>query len=175
MATTYEIIASVTVGSGGAADMEFTSIPATYTDLLVKVSARTDRALENDEVSVRLNANTSSVYTYISINGNGTSVGNNTETNTTRFRNVNDIPAATATSNTFGNTEIYIPNYTNTSFNKSLSFDSTGENNATLSLIGMGAGLFGSTSAVTSITLFPRVGPNFVEHSTAYLYGISNA
>jgi hypothetical protein len=35
MATTYEIIASVTVGSGGAADIEFTSIPATYTDLVV--------------------------------------------------------------------------------------------------------------------------------------------
>jgi hypothetical protein len=34
MATTYEIIASVTVGSGGAANIEFTSIPATYTDLV---------------------------------------------------------------------------------------------------------------------------------------------
>jgi hypothetical protein len=36
MATTYEIIASVTVGSGGAANIEFTSIPATYTDLVLK-------------------------------------------------------------------------------------------------------------------------------------------
>jgi hypothetical protein len=35
MATTYEIISSVTVGSGGAADIEFTSIPATYTDLVI--------------------------------------------------------------------------------------------------------------------------------------------
>jgi hypothetical protein len=44
MATTYEIIASVTVGSGGAANIEFTSIPATYTDLVVLFSARTDRS-----------------------------------------------------------------------------------------------------------------------------------
>jgi hypothetical protein len=34
MATTYEAIATVEVGSGGAADIEFTSIPQTYTDLL---------------------------------------------------------------------------------------------------------------------------------------------
>jgi hypothetical protein len=40
MATTYEAIATVEVGSGGAADIEFTSIPGTYTDLVVKVSAR---------------------------------------------------------------------------------------------------------------------------------------
>ena len=172
---TYKLISSVTVGSGGAANIDFTSIPQTYTDLLIKVSARTNRALENDEISVRLNANTSSIYTYRSINGNGTSTGSNTETNTTRFRNLNDISAANATSNTFGNTEIYIPNYANTSSNKSVSFNSTGENNATLSLVGMGAGLFGSTSAITSIELFPRIGPNFVQYSTAYLYGISNA
>jgi hypothetical protein len=36
MATTYEAIATVEVGSGGAANIEFTSIPATYTDLVIK-------------------------------------------------------------------------------------------------------------------------------------------
>jgi len=40
MATTYTLISSVTVGSGGAATMTFSSIPQTYTDLLVRVSAR---------------------------------------------------------------------------------------------------------------------------------------
>jgi len=44
MATTYEAIATVTVGSGGAATFGFTSIPATYTDLLVVASLRSDRA-----------------------------------------------------------------------------------------------------------------------------------
>jgi hypothetical protein len=43
MATTYEAIETVEVGSGGAADIEFTSIPGTYTDLVVKVSARNAR------------------------------------------------------------------------------------------------------------------------------------
>jgi hypothetical protein len=44
MATTYEIISSVTVGSGGAANIEFTSIPATYTDLYVLASIRSNRS-----------------------------------------------------------------------------------------------------------------------------------
>jgi hypothetical protein len=38
MANTYEAIATVEVGSGGAADIEFTSIPGTYTDLAIKRS-----------------------------------------------------------------------------------------------------------------------------------------
>jgi hypothetical protein len=173
MATTYTLISSNTVGSGGAATITFSSIPQTYTDLVVKASVRTDRALENDEISVRLNGNTSSIYSYRSLAGNGSSASNSTETNTTRFRNLNNIPGATATSNTFGNTEFYIPNYASASF-KSISFNSSGENNATSSYIDMAAGLFGSTSAVTSIEMFPRIGPNFVQYSTFYLYGISN-
>jgi hypothetical protein len=40
MANTYTLISSVTVGSGGAANIEFTSIPQTYTDLLYKISGR---------------------------------------------------------------------------------------------------------------------------------------
>ena len=37
---TYTLISSVTVGAGGASSIDFTSIPSTYTDLLVKISAR---------------------------------------------------------------------------------------------------------------------------------------
>jgi hypothetical protein len=167
-------ISTVTVGAGGVSTVTFSNIPQSYTDLVVKASARTDRALENDEISVRINGDTSAIYSYRSLTGNGSSASSPTETNTTRFRNLNDITGANATSSTFGNTEFYIPNYASASF-KSISFDSTGENNATLSLISASAGLFGSTSAVTSIVMFPRVGPNFVQHSTFTLYGIKNA
>jgi hypothetical protein len=40
MANTYEIISSVTVGAGGAAYIEFTNIPQTYTDLNLVFSGR---------------------------------------------------------------------------------------------------------------------------------------
>ena len=42
MATTYKAISTVTVGSGGAASITFSSIPATYTDLVLKISGRHD-------------------------------------------------------------------------------------------------------------------------------------
>ena len=44
MANTYVKIATVTVGSGGAANMTFSSIVGTYTDLAIKISARSDKA-----------------------------------------------------------------------------------------------------------------------------------
>jgi hypothetical protein len=49
MANTFELIASSTVGSGGAANIDFTSIPATYTDLCLKfICATTRSALAED-------------------------------------------------------------------------------------------------------------------------------
>ncbi len=133
MPANYVLLEKVVVGAAGATSVTFNNIPQTgYTDLVVKASARTNRALENDEISVRINGSTSAIYSYRSLTGSGSSASSTTETNTTRFRNLNNTPGANATSNTFGNTEFYIPNYASASF-KSISFDSTGENNATTS------------------------------------------
>ena len=55
MATTYKAIATVTVGSGGAANIEFTSIPATYTDLVIHLSGRTTRNDTADDIGIELN------------------------------------------------------------------------------------------------------------------------
>jgi hypothetical protein len=55
MANTYEAIATVEVGSGGAANIEFTSIPATYTDLKVVCSLRGTYAGITDDVNVYFN------------------------------------------------------------------------------------------------------------------------
>ena len=46
----YESIQTVTVGLGGAANVEFTSIPATYTHLQIRGISKTDRADDNDNV-----------------------------------------------------------------------------------------------------------------------------
>jgi hypothetical protein len=39
----------------------------------------------------------------------------------------------------------------------------------------MSAALWAQTSAITSISLSLQAASNFVQHSTAYLYGVSNA
>ena len=56
MPVTYKPIATVTVGAGGAASIDFTSIPGTYTDLLVLISARSTRSTDyRDELFIRFN------------------------------------------------------------------------------------------------------------------------
>jgi len=168
MATTYTLISSVTVGSGGAASMAFTSIPSTYTDLLVKVSARSTFAI-NPQAALYVSTNVSSPSSR-RLEGNGSSAASYTEASSINASG--STPASTSTANTFGNVEIYFPNYAG-STNKSLSMDGVGENNTTAAYATLTAGLFSSTTAIDTVTL--TTDGNFVQYSTAYLYGISNA
>jgi len=172
MANTYKLISSVTVGSGGAASIDFTSIPQTYTDLVIKVSYRSTATpgVAVDNLNAQFNGNTAVVYSEKGVGGNGSAAYSQQYT-----RNLVGVGlgnSANSTANTFGNTDIYIPNYTSSNY-KSSSADGVTENNATASWVEMDAGLFSNTSAITSIKL--TCGGNFVQYSTAYLYGISNA
>jgi hypothetical protein len=65
---TYTLINSVTVGSGGAASMEFTSIPSTYTDLVVKISGRSDNTGSFANY-LRFNSDSGNNYTWINLYG----------------------------------------------------------------------------------------------------------
>jgi hypothetical protein len=164
---TYTLISSVTVGSGGAANIEFTSIPATYTDLLVNYSARIDQTGVNRQVDISFNSSTSS-FTGIYLQGSGSAVFTGS-----LARYAGNATGTSATASTFCNNLIYVPNYTSSN-NKSFSIDFVTENNATAADAGLIAGLWSNSAAITSVTLTPA-GGNFVQYSTAYLYGISNA
>ncbi len=172
MPATFTLISSVTVGSGGAANIDFTSIPQTYTDLLLKVSARSTAApgVAVDNLNAQFNGNTAVVYSEKGLGGNGSAAYS--QQYTRNLVGVGLLNSSNSTANTFGNSEIYIPNYAGSN-NKSSSADGVTENNATASWVEMDAGLFSNTSAITSIKL--SCGGNFVQYSTAYLYGISNA
>ena len=170
MATTYVKIATVTVGSGGSAAMDFTSIPSTYTDLLVKISARTATASVNDNVSIRPNGNTTN-RTARRLYGTGASALSDSLTDIV----VGNIAGANATANTFGNAEFYLPNYAG-STNKSFSTDGANESNTGSGVyMSMVAGLWSSSAAITSLNLYTESGSNFVQYSTATLYGISKS
>jgi hypothetical protein len=170
MATTFTKIASVTVGSGGAATIEFTSIPSTYTDLVVKGSTRGDSTAAAF-TSIRLLPNGSSSNGSTRwIRGNGSAASSDLDS-TAIYSGESDT--ATATSNTFANIEWYIPNYAG-STNKSFSIDSVQENNATQAFAHLVAGLWSDSSAISSITLDLSAG-SFVQYSTATLYGVSKS
>jgi len=168
MALTYTAIASVTVGSGGAANMEFTSIPATYTDLVLFISPRINAA--QNEIFMRFNGS-STGYSTRTVFGNGSSAGSGTG-GTDQVEGI-VVNRSDYTASTFGNTFIYIPNYAG-SANKSVSIDSVMENNAAAALSDLAAALWSNSAAITQITLTPYSGNSFVQYSTATLYGIKN-
>lgn len=170
MANTFELIASSTVGSGGAASIDFTSIPSTYTDLCLKLFARTNRALEVDGIAIRFNNDlTTGNYTGKRLYGTGAAAASDSSASAMPF-----MTAANATASTFGSAEIYVPNYLS-SVAKSASIDGAGETNATTTYMGLGAFLWSGTSAINRLTIYPEVGTLIVQYSTAYLYGVKNA
>jgi hypothetical protein len=180
MANTYQALATVTVGSGGSSTIEFTSIPQTYTDLVLRLSARTDEAGQGRSyVRHRYNSSSAASYGYLWLFGyDGNTVVGNGDTALTAGHII-IVPAVDATANTFGNTELYIPNYTSTSkFKVHSSFHVAENNSSSIYMVGQSASLWSVTDAITSITLYAvNVGSSnkFVQHTTATLYGIKNS
>jgi hypothetical protein len=174
MANTYiQIGSTVTVGASPQASIEFTSIPATYTDLFVVLSGRGNNAAVNVSLQMQFNNDTASNYNYKAIQGAGSGSPNSFgSTGTNIF--CSSMPSANSTSSTFGNVGIYIPNYAG-STQKSVSIDSVGENNATEAYANIVAGLWTGTAAITSIKFTLYSSNSFVQYSTASLYGIKNS
>jgi hypothetical protein len=168
MANTFVKIQTVTVGSGGAASIDFTSIPQTYTDLKIVVSARSTYSALVDTLFVKPNG--------LTTNGSSRWVigdGSTASSSSAAFNYVREINGNTATASTFASVEIYAPNYTSSNY-KSFSSEGVSETNATSGVrLGLTAGLWSSTAAITSITLTATSG-DFVQYSTATLYGIKN-
>ena len=169
---TYVAIAK-TVLTGSQANVEFTGITGTYTDLVLTVSSRSDRAVNVETLSLQLNGDTSTNYSLTDVYSYGSTVYSTRTTSATKIYDLFTV-AANGTSNTFGSFEIYLPNYAG-STNKPVSVtladiynDTTTMGNNAL------AGLWRNTAAITSIKLFPVSG-NFVSGSRFDLYGIKNS
>jgi len=171
MPNTFTLIASSTVGAGGATNIDFTSIPSTYTDLVLKLSTRQSGNADGNQIGIRFNSSTSG-YSRRVLLGDGASVQSYSGSSET-FTRVAFAESSTYTSNTFNSFDIYIPNYASSN-NKSFLSDAVTENNATTSYSSLNAGLWSNTAAITSITIseYSGSGTNFVQYSTAYLYGI---
>ena len=168
MANTFTLIASYTA-AGSVSSIDFTSIPSTYTDLAIYLSARQSRSEVVSNTRIEFNGSSSNLSCrYIQGTGSAAVSGSNASYLFAAS------PANTATANTFGNSFIYIPNYAG-STNKSVSWDAVTETNASNAEAYLVAGLWSNTDAITSIELSSLSGDNFMEHSTAYLYGVSNA
>jgi hypothetical protein len=173
MPATYTLISS-NVLTSSAASVTFSAIPATYTDLVLRISSRSD--LADGAVNVYTTFNSiNSGYSSTFIRGDGSSASSGRESARTRWEQLNWTIGTNFGSNIFASFEIYIPSYLS-STNKPIGvFGVLEDNTATVSRgVQASAGLLSNTATVSSITMQPYSG-NFVSGSSFYLYGISNA
>jgi hypothetical protein len=160
MAATYEPIATTTLGSNQAT-ITFTSIPGTFTDLII---AGFGLSGADAGVSVNFNGDTGSNYSYTFVYGDGSSAVSG--------RGSNQTFASGGRLGTNGATSLFhIMNYSNTTTNKTMI--SRGDNASAITIAVVS--LWRSTSAITSITLTAGGGNNFNTNSTFTLYGIAAA
>jgi hypothetical protein len=172
-----QAIYSQTITNSTTNAMSFNNIPQIYSDLIVKVSARSLASAATNTIFLAFqdggtNTNYSETYIY----GTGASTGTarvgtgGVDYGTGIFA----LPAGTTTASTFGSGDIYIPNYSNHTKHSYL-FDFVSESNATTSGIFQesGAGLFHLMTPITGVAFYLQGGNFFAPNSTFTLYGMS--
>ncbi len=167
MTATYEKIATTTA-SGSSDSVSFTSISASYTDLII--IANWGVSLAGDGIVMRFNSDTGTNYSDTELYGTGSTAASQRRSNASFI----DITRATGGdgTNKYSNGIINVQNYSNTTTYKTALIRS---NLATGTYAGVDAiaGLWRSTSAITSITILTlSSGSNLLSGSTFTLYGI---
>lgn len=168
MTIAMQPIYTQTVGAGGAGSVTFNNIPQTFTDLMVVASTRSTFTSGFDSLGMYFNGSQSNISN-TSVTGNGSSAASARST----YRAIGPNNSAFTTANTFTNFEIYIPNYTGSTF-KQMTVQGVAENNATTVGLTLVANLWSQTAAITSLAFDNSTsGQNFVQHTTFSLYGIT--
>lgn len=160
-------IETVTLNALGTSTIQFLSIPQDFTDLLIKVSARSNVSGTRTNLLVRPNGSSANASDRRLLGYDSSQVQSSTASNITL-----SVVGNTSTADTFSNNDIYIPNYTSSSA-KSVSGESAVENNSTSSyLVMLTAGLWNDTTPITSLDLVLSSG-SFMQYSSISLFGIT--
>jgi hypothetical protein len=152
----------------------FSSIPTTYTDLLLRVSVRsTGGGTGGGSGWLRVNGLSTSIYSEQDLRGTGSAAAASESPASSIAYWSYHVGGPSALANTFSNTEIYIPGY-QSSTNKQFYSDNAQENNTTQAFRSIFASLMQTTAVISSISIACDSG-DWASGSTFYLYGISNA
>jgi hypothetical protein len=163
--TDYASIATTTVGGGGAATITFSSIPATYQHLQIRI-AGSSSAVNN--FRMRFNSDTGSNYAVHQILGTGAAASASGSASQTSINLVYDnkadvsFPAVAL---------VDVLDYANTNKNKTVRSLAGSEQNTNDGLIMFRSGLWMNTAAITSISIFLDSG-SYNQYSSFALYGI---
>ena len=168
-ASSYESIATTTVGAGGQASITFSSIPQTYKHLQLRILGSDDGA-GSEYGNMTFNGDTAANYSSHQLFGDGSSAQAN------GFTNNNQIylhRISGSITNTFGAIIVDIYDYANTSKYKTVrelgGYDANGSGRISFS-----SGLWFNTNAITSITATTG-GSKWLQYTSFALYGIKGA
>lgn len=170
----YESIATTTVGSGGASSITFSSIPATYTHLQLRVFARsTDTGSSNIELDGKFNSDAGSSYTNHNIyaTGSGTPAAFGAANQT--YLQFQRISGSGASAGVFGTIILDILDYANTNKFKTVRQLGGTDNNGS-GTVAFTSNMYMNTNAINNIQLYPNTG-NFAQYSQVALYGIKGS
>jgi len=173
--STYTLIKGETLASS-AASYTFTAIPSTFTDLVLRVSARSDNAQQVVSLILKVNTDTATNYSRVFVFADSSNTASSAiNSNATTIGMAGGVNGSTSTANTFSNFEMYVPNYLS-STNKPMSAVTAPESNSATLDNGHNqnfASLWRNTAAITDLTL--TTNGSFVTGSSFYLYGIKNS
>jgi hypothetical protein len=161
--STEVAIATQTLGSA-ASSISFTSIPATYTDLRVVFTWVPSATSVN--LFIRLNNDSTALYSDTYMTGNGTAASSGTDTASSSWT-VNQLINPSATIPTFNTIDIF--SYAGSTFKTGLITTSSDRNGSGYTQPEVG--LYRSTTAITQVNLVASSG-TFNIGTTATLYGI---
>ena len=165
---TYDLIASTTLAAASPS-VTFSSIPATYRDLVLVYSGRTSGTADGDALNARFNGDTGSNYSGVRMGGLvGFGPFSNTFTETFTYIGRIDTSISSNIDPTPGVVSI-------------MDYSATDKHKTTLSRSGYQRGLvdatatrWANTAAITTIELTAATGTNFVAGFTFNLYGIAS-
>jgi hypothetical protein len=172
MPNTFTKIASYTATSG-VSSFTFSSIPQTYTDLCLKISDQGSRAAFYTNTAIKVN-NTTGVYDWKWVRNYAGTTGSFLATNDTDLAWYGT--GSGSNSSYFGNTEIYFPNYANSSYYKGALLENIVEQPSADCFWVVGAYLYKSTNPITSLVIYGSANNYTIQTgTTATLYGIKNS
>jgi len=169
--STYTPIATTTIGST-TASYTFSSIPSTYTDLVLICSGY-GASVDGNVFVCQVNGDTGTNYSTTRLSGNGTTASSGRRTSVTRAF-LSDASGLPNSSSQISNYIVNFMNYSNTTTYKTIisrANVASGTYPATEALVN----LWRNTAAINEIKVFPDPSENFAAGFTLTLYGIAAA
>lgn len=164
---TYIALDKVTVSGTSTTSVTLSSIPATYTDLVLVINAKNDTTTNTE---IRFNGDTGNNYSNTILSGNGTSATSARESNNNAI-SIDNVAYMTTGDFAYSNI-IQIMNYANTTTYKTLLTRANSAANGVDAIVG----LWRNTAAITSLTILTTTGTRvFAAGSTFSLYAIKCA